>query len=267
MKDCLKVMEQAQSSDLEKRELDVVEFAVRGNKFEDISLVRSFITKVLKKAHKLRVFKCSIDIPLFHNGSLTPERFLIEEVAHLYESLEKFEYTLINWNDTGFTKYDLRVMKPFKNLKEVRLDGDRILYENIEEIVDLLQGNNHSVLEIEMESLRSTTEGLREMLKTAKIKRVDRNLKVRISLKFKIDNFVGLLDELCAKIESVKTIKGLEIRLSLVALESHAQIPTESLRGALGKYLKIRNWVVEARNRVQLAGCERIAGEKEQFLL
>jgi len=138
----------------------------------------------------------------------------VEDVPHLYETLEGFEYQLYSWTENRFTKFDLNALKPFRNLKSVKLEGN-IVHSggNIQEIVSLLEGDQkeegeYPVLELTLKgSINSTADWLRNTLKVLeRTKRTDESLKVILDLTFGLKNHLEVLESLCNEIQSAKTI-------------------------------------------------------------
>jgi len=249
------------------KELDGLEFNIAYVNPTDIILVRFFITKVLKKVRKLGSLKCWMMNPVESNDSLTYEPFLVQEVPHLYESLEKFEYALYNYPIVDSKNFDLKILKPFKGLNVVKLEGNVVFYKNIEEMVSLLEGSQrrYPMLEVRVASkcepywVRDTLE------KIQKIKIDERDLRIVIELAFHRGPFRKLFEKLCKNIQATKRINGLTISLSFVEYEDSGWFSEEEVKGVLKKYAEIRNLMVEFGNAEKTLGYITLDGEKEQL--
>ena len=97
--------------------MDSLKFDIKSNDADDMNFVRFFMTAMLKKISKLRSLKCSIQVPVVDDGFVKYEPFLVHEVAHLYESLESFGYTVNNSQSEDYGKFDFKVMKQFNPLR------------------------------------------------------------------------------------------------------------------------------------------------------
>jgi len=259
----------------EIKELDTLEFSnSHFNDEQEIVLMKLFVTNVLKKINKLRSFKCSSRVGFSEDVSLEYEPFLVEEVPHLYEGLEKFEYSLAVWPLSGTPKFDLEIMKPFRTLKEFKLEGDGVAYENIHKAVSLLEKNQKEGedLTFELKLTESndplSSDWLRETLMgIQKVKRRESCLKTTIEMAFKTGPFVDLLDELCDAIQSVNTVQGLVICLNFEDINDFSPLPVEEVKKVLNKYSAMRNIRVSLSNGT--AGLEfiKLEKEKEQFFM
>jgi len=257
------------------KEFDELEFRTSCKNIDDLIFLRMFITMVLKKVHKVKSFKCFVfsdseDL----DSSLTSEPFLVEEVPHLYGSLENFEYTLQTASgDRAYLNFDMKRMRVFRNLKEFKLDGNGLYPENIEEIVSLLEENEKEgdfpTLEIKLGSISSSGWLKDAVEKIEKVKRSDKNLKIKLDLKFRTDNFAGaelrFLDELCNAIKSVGFIKGLVAGLGFYARGNITPVSIEALKEVMSKHGEMRNLVVELGYLHIFLQYRKIDGEKEQF--
>jgi len=223
------------------KELEVLQLSVSYSKPQELQNIKKFIGLILQKAHKLRFLKLWIqDYFKKSESSSKYESFIIEDMSHLYESLEVFEYHLSGWNNSYFAKLDLGLMKPFQNLKKLKLQGTYISCENVEEAVCLLEENQKegetSVLEIKIKGIFEQDWLGESLKKIEKIKRKDRDLKLIFNLTFGTNNTLKLLEKLCKNIKAVKTIKGLEICLVFEYHESFSESPIEKVRKVLSKY-------------------------------
>jgi len=245
------------------QELDALAFSVTCQKAEEVIFVRQFITMVLKKVRKLRSLKYYLMCP-----SANDEPFSVEEVPHLYESLDKFEYSLSDLSPSS--KVDLKMMKPFKNLKELKLQGEHAIYENVEEVVALLEENQKegetSVLEIKSRTMVDQDWLGDTLKKIEKVKREDKNLEMLFDLRFRDDDLFGLLERLCQDIQAAKTIKGLEISLTL-SNEDDYPLPAEKLKEVLKRYNESRNVRIYLYNINASFTYVKIDGEKEQLYM
>jgi len=269
----------------EIKELEILELKILCNTEREITLVRFLTTNILKKIHKLRSLKVLIGGSFDHLSLKTYyEPFLVEEVPHLYESLERFEYN--QWNSSKEdVKIDLKMkkMELFRKLKEVKLGGEGICFENMDKIVDLLQENqkeerDYPTLKINIES-RTQSQWLKEPLqKIQKIKRMDRNLKIAINLAFKNDrpgkhwlrNDHSLLETLegsCQDIRTAGTIKGLVICLNLENNDYFGPLPVEDAKRVLKEYAGIRNLNVCLKYPLGSLEYFNTGGEKTQFVV
>jgi len=246
------------------QELDELEFFVFSCKDQkEMNLVNLFITIVLNKVCKLRSLKCSI-----YGGrdtSVTYEPFFVEEVPHLYESLESFEHNLYNRKSS---KFDLKIMEPFRNLKVLKLDGDAISYENIEDAVSLLEGNQKEG-DFSTFQLKLVDSGLLKetLVQIQKAKKKESDFKIMITVKFQTSHLVGLFERLCDEIQSVKTIKGLVLDLYLSDKGSSSPISAMEVKEVLRKYHRIRNIRVLLSNCGGFLTFIKVDGEKEQFFV
>lgn len=203
----------------EINELDALELTIlcsQKTQEEEVHFLRLLITSILKKTQKLRSLKLRIKNPLLiSERSPKFEPFLVKEVPHLYESLEKFEFSIENWicNDDS-TKFDLRIMNPFSHLKEVRLESSGIFFENIEEAIHLLQENqkegDYPTLKVKLKKMTDKDWLGETFKKIEEIKRMDKNLKIVFDLSFQIINHLELAGRLSKDTEIAKTIQGVE---------------------------------------------------------
>ena len=252
----------------EIKELDTLELHVSCEEAEDIVFVRRFITVILKKVCKVRSLMFWMSSSLA--DELTYEPFLVEEVPHLYESLEKFGHELYNWETDDMTKFNLKIVKPFRNLKEIKLKGNTIIYENVEEAVSLLEASakegDYPTLELIGESL-STAAWLRETLKKiAKVKKLNTSLRILMNLSFKCGDCIDLLEGLCQGIQAVKTIKGVAISLNLEHDNDISPLPTEELQKLCRKYIQINNLRVFVSDGFEGLEYVNVDGEKQKFV-
>ena len=144
------------------------------------------------KGEKTLLIKCSILASLsFEDPVMTFEPFFIEQIPHLYESLQKFDFVVENSNKCKDIEFDLKKMKVFRNLKELKLDGKRVVYENIEQMVSGLEKSQYLLLELKLEpewSLGWPSGWFREtMERISKAKTKASNLKIMIDLRPQID--------------------------------------------------------------------------------
>jgi len=255
----------------EIKELDELELDIFCWKAQDILLMRRFITMILKKVQKLRSLKLSVSMDNLTGKNVVYQPFFIEEVPHLYESLERFEHTLHLWGSNDLIRFDLEIMKPFANLKELKLEGRCDFYENVEKSVILLEKNQkkgeYPVLELNLRAREEEKDWLRITLeKIGAVKRVDRNLKTLISLSYDTNSdFEDLFEDLYSRIQSIKMIKGLVVRLSLFESADNSVILDEKIREVLNKYpQQIRNLMVKLENTYESLEYIKIDGEKEQ---
>jgi len=253
-------------------EMDEIELTLSCGDAQALLFIRMFITMVLVKVRRLHSFKCLIWISLyFEDLVMTFEPFFIEQIPHLHESLQKFEFALNNSSYCRDIEFDLKKMKVFRNLKELKLDGKRIVYENVEDMVSLLQENQYSLLELKSEPgwepncLRDTME------KIYKAKRKDRNLKIMIELSFRVDHMGGddlsFLGELCSSIQSAGFFQGLFVSLSFVNPDDACYFEADDLQKVISHYGEIRNLTVKMRYFRKTLEYRKMEGEKKQWLL
>ena len=233
----------------DRKEMTGLEFEIYSKDVEDMLFTRFFITAMLKKINKLRSFKCDIWTPLMGDSSVKYEPFLVHEVAHLYESLESFEYVLNDLQYYGYAKLDPKVMKPFKNLKVFKLKGTQVFGENVGEMVNLLQENQGSVLELgsRLQNMMCSPDWVKETIrKIAEIKRLGSSLKVKIDLSFENCHLVILVKELCEIMTLVKARKDLIVYLTLDNEEVYSNFIEKEI---LGKYSDLNNLVAVAKDQ------------------
>jgi len=267
----------------EIKELEVLELKILCGPAREIMLARLLTTNILKKVDKLRQLKVSLEGALDHLGFQgCCEPFVAEEVPHLYESMERFEYSLQNSSKEQDIKVDLKMtkLKFFRSLKEVKLDGDGVCYEDMDKIVDLLQENqkasgDYPMLEINFES-KARPRWLGDTLqKISKVKRVDKNLKIAINLASKTETprgikdnrLVQIFEEFCENIQTVRTVKGLAICLNLHDTSCFYSLPVESVKRILDKHAGVRNVDVCLDNFIGSIEYVNMDGEKTQFLV
>jgi len=254
------------------KELRVLEFSLSCSNPEDFNVVRLFMTRMLKKVQKLKTLKLWVGAPLENDGShKTYEPFLVEDVPHLYETLERFEYQLSSWTDDRFAKFDLKVLEPFRNLRSLKLEGNVEYCENLEGIVSVLEGNQkYPELELNLrKSTESPADWLRSTLKNLEsTKRAEKNLKIIIDLTIGLKDYIEILQRFCDAIQSAKTIKGLGICLNLNEyVDDYPQLAIEQVRELLSRYPGIRNLEVRLSNGTESLEFIKIDGEKEQFFV
>jgi len=251
------------------KELDVLELVVSSDKAEEIRFMRLFITMILKKVHKLRSLKLSVASHSSPQSPLNYEPFIVEEVSHLFESLEAFECSLHDSRSENFSKFDLLMMKPFRNLKELKYYGYQAICENVQEAVVFLEANQKgggiSLLEIKIHSMVDK-DWLKETLwKMKKIKRNEKDLKIKLDLKFKQSSSIDILEDLCRDIQDVKPIKGLEICLELndgrILYSERLKRSIETLK----KCVKISNLRVVLRDPYTNVECIKVGGKNTIF--
>jgi len=152
------------------------------------------------------------------------------------------------------------MMKPFRNLKGLKLEGGSVIYENVEELVGEL-----SALGVKIRHMADEDWFGERLKKIAETKRADHNLKMFFDLTFKTSNFVDLLERLCKEIYAVKTLRGLAICLTLYNDHDVSPLPVERLKEVLSRYVEIRNWKVFLWNGHTSLGYIKVDGEKVQF--
>jgi len=256
------------------KELKVLECSLTCNSLEEFDLMRMFMTLVLGKVLKIETLKFWIGATLENEDPQeTYEPFFVEDVPHLYGSLERFEYELYSWIRDVFVKFDLEALKPFGNLKSLKLEGSMELNENIEEIVSLLERNQkegeYPWLELNLKrSIESPAEWLRNILNVLeRTKKMEKDLKVIIDLTFGLRDYMEILEALCQEIQSVRTIKGLRIRLKFNDDYDDDGFSVEKIRELSRRYPRIRNLDVELSNGTGFLEWIKIDGEKEQLFL
>jgi len=237
---------------------------------DEFILLRFFVTIILKKTLKLKSFRCAIYIPEL-KAIVGYEPFLVEEVAHLYESLERFEAMIISIGSKNCFNFDLKLLKDFKNLKAVKLHGNGLGYGNIEEAVDLLdKEKNRSLAVLELKGREVSDLDLEWVKETLKKLSKAKNMKILMELKekrdFLQDGDIRFLESFCGMIKEARYIKGLEIHLQLFAQRERLSTK-EEVKRVLSRYPELRNVVV-------LMGCfdgsvqfRRIDGEIEQLFI
>ena len=202
------------------QELDALTFNISCEKFEELVFVRQFIIMVLKKVRKVHTLKYHLMSPWVNNGP-----FFVEEIPHLYESLQRFEYLISDWYRDYSSKIDLKMMKPFRNLKELKVEGGNVIYDNVEEVVGEL-----SALEVKIRHVADEGWFGETLKKIAEIKRADKDSKMFFDLTFKTSNFVDLLEKLCKDIHAGRTLGGLAICLTLYNDHDVSPLPVERLK-------------------------------------
>jgi len=261
----------------EIKELENLELKIRWKNPEDLTASKVFITRMLKKVNRLVSFKCEVDLHVQNIESPDEyELFSVDEVPHLYESLERFEAGVrcFSYLDShSGLMFDSRKMKPFKNLKAIGLTGDELNQVNLEEAILLLQENQkereYPVLELKV--TLDSTEDLRLILEgISKAKRSDKNLKIVLDLCYKVSytsDEYSCLDECCKAIQDVKPIKGLVISLDFGFSEkTKCLAPKFSQVGTMMKrYLDIRNLMFSMSYYKARLEYVKIDGEKEQL--
>ena len=251
----------------EIQELDVLGLSISSQRAEDMVFVRSFVTMVLKKICKLKTLRFVMRSHM--DPSQTYEPFFVEEVPHLYESLEEFELSLYDCS-RDFRKFDLKMMNPFRKLKVLRLLGNGILYDNLEGAVSLLEenqkGEDYPVLESTL-YLENGRDWLRNTLKKiSETKRVDRNLKILLEVNFRSRHYVDILEGMYRDFQTAKAIKGLTVHLICFNSESFP-VPVEEVKEFFNRSPKIRNWKVCLDNGSETWEFIKVDGEKEQFFV
>jgi len=250
------------------QELDALTLNVVCHQPENIIFARQFITMILKKVRKIRLLNYQMSGPQLAGD----EPFFVEEVPHLYESLEKFEHSLWDWGSQRSAKFDLKIMKLFRNLKELKLGGSSVTYENVEEVVSLMEENQREgdkipTLEIKINSMLDQ-DWLGETFRSIeKIRREDKALEMLIDLGFKDEDLFDLLERLCQGIQAVKAIKGLVISLTLENNGDVSALTIEKLREVLNKSGEVHNLKIVLYNASGLLTYSKLEGEKEQFCL
>jgi len=255
------------------KELKTLGFGLSCSNFEEFRVMRMFMTSVMKKVQKLKALNFWVGTPLRASDCQKMcEPFFVEDVPHLYESLENFGYQLDSWTDNRFVPFVMETLKPFRNLKSLSLGGDMITYGNIEEIVSLLEGNQgegeYPVLGLNLKMpIDFSAEGLGNILKLVQgIKNTDKNLEIILDFKFVLkEGYLEILEGLCMGVESVRRIKGVKIYLSFKDNYDESQFPIEQVRELLGRYPGVWNLNIVLSNYNENLKFIKIDGEKEQF--
>ena len=246
-------------------EVDVLELKVSWKSGEEMLFMKQFITMILKKVRRLRSLKIRIMSPRI--PGFTYELFSVEGVPHLYESLERFEQIIVFGFGNAYSTFDLKILKPFRNLKRLNLGGAFVFSENIEDMVELLEANQKKGEYSELK-INASQHNVRGILKRIeKVKRMDSNLQMKIKFVSQSRSLIGTLDRMCNDIQSVKPIKGLEICLDLDNFKDFAELPSEGLKEVLKKYSSLRNLVVWASNFEESLEYIKIDGEKVQMFI
>jgi len=257
----------------ELTELEFLKLTVASRSGEMQSM-RRLIGMILKKTHKLRFLTLAVTGYFsIVDFSSQYESFIMENMSHIYESLEAFEYSQDLWNNNYVGELDLKLLRPFRNLKKLKLHaspGTKFFCENVEEAVYLLEENQKEdetpVLEIQT-NLTPDQDWLGESLKKIeKIKRKDKNLRLIFNLKFVTKNFIKLVEKLCQDIQAAKAIKGLEIDLDLESQKGFFNAPVEKMRKVLSKYRKIDNLRVFWKEEFGQILCVKF-GDKIEFYI
>jgi len=242
------------------QELDVLKFHVSYEEGDETNFAKQFLTMILKKVRKVHTLRYWIA-----GSPMSDEPFFVEEVPHLYETLERFEHFLSNWSYEGPLKFDLKVMKPFRKLKEVNLDGCEIIYENVEEIVSLLEENQkEGVLKIQSSSMPDPGWLGETLKKIENIKKFDSDLEILIDLSFTTRYLLDLLEMFFQGIQAVKAIKGLAISLTIFGNDDFSP-PVERIREILNKYSEIKNLELLLYSGNDVLRYRRLDGEKRQI--
>ena len=256
----------------EIKEMKTVEFSSLGMNHAEFDLMKMFMTRVLKKVGKLETLKFWLDCETTEDQKYEP--ILVEDVPHLYESLERFEYRLTSCSGDQSAKFDLKTLKPFKNLKSLKLEGNLECSGDLEEVVSLLEGNQREggdpVLELKLKrpsdfpghSLRNTLETIE------RTKRKDKTSKMIIELKTGMrGDYLEILEGLFNEIQSVHTIEGLKISLDFYEENDMSQFIDFGVLGLLKRYPGLRNLNVSLGNEAESLDWIKMDGEKEQFLI
>jgi len=231
----------------EIKELESLEFNVECVDNEDIVFTKDFITGIMKKILKLRTFKRKVypvEVPKGEAGKYEP--FVIEQVPHLYGSLERVTAGIYHPEaQEASVSCDLGMMRPFKRLKKVKVFGNMLSFENVEDVIELMEENSaSSVLKIGGVYAKNR---LREMLdRIEKVKRKERNLKIKIDLSLPVGygkSELNYLEGFCSVMKYRKTIDGLVICLNMFEMD-RSEPNVEGVKQVLRAYPMVRNFML-----------------------
>jgi len=243
--------------------LKVLELNASWDTAEEMVFVKQFITMILKKVRRISSLKLwmmtpfAVDVPFF-----------VKDVPHLYESLEKLRISQDDWfpKRDSPTKIDLSIMKPFRNLKKLKLEGNLVAYENVEEAVSLLQeGDKASLLKIKVGSMVDQSWLGETLKKIDSVKKGEKDLKMLFDLNFNSRRYVDILEKVWRGIQEVNFRKGLGICLTIHDSHDNSLMPVERVREILGKYVGICHLEIFLSNEAQSLEFKRLDGERESF--
>jgi len=254
------------------KDLETLECNYECESHEEVHFMRVFVTMVLKKVLKLKSFRCQLCLQ--EELSKSPpmfEPFVTDQVPHLYESLQNFRARLC---DCYFPllpiQFDLKVLKPFKGLKKIKLTGERISYVNVEEAVEILENNqkeNGVLTKLSLSGMTIESKGeLKGTLeRISNAKRVEKDLKIDLGLTlYRMDeeNKTQDLDGLCSVVNSIKPIKGLLLRLYLIEC-SGANL--DEMRRIIERFPGMQNCIIQLCSFSDRFYYVKIDGTKEQL--
>jgi len=231
-----------------------------------MSFTRILVTMILKKAPKLKSFECLICIG--ENLDYTPSSYLpffIDQVPHLYESLERFKVRFCDcYCLPRNVSFNLGALKVFKSLKKIKIKGEGLRFVKIKETISLLEKKKFAKLNLKgiaidsKKDLKNILEGI------SKAKRTEsNNLKVKLEFQFNAKGEeIKYLNKFCHVIDSVKPIKGLLISLLLIECSE----PTiQKMRAVIKRHPGIRNCILRLYSTMEGLEYHKVDGVEAEI--